>query len=232
MYFSLSIVWSMKTCINLHRKTLKTQKIFFGFSPSFFAMLWALVATMRRLLAIIGFFTPSLGLFNILNHWLAEQYPYTIRRHPLPIDKIQLFNMTEKILWSELDRSRYEVPDDPSTPSYSMYTGFTLQYYLVLFFIIMSFHCVAMALAKKFTSEEFKKGGKVYNRMIHVIENINFSFPYKDWDEGMFTIEEYRRRHENTEIEMLWTFAVNSVFSLVMLVPIWFTGEINYFLHL
>ena len=227
--FSLSIAWSLKTCILLHRKTLKTQKIFFGFSASFFSIVWSLVATLRRILAIIAFFTPALGLFSILKHWQAEQYPFTIRNkyHPLPIDRVQLFNQTETISWKDVDRSRYEIPVDPSLPPYALYTGFDLAHYFLLFFIIMIFHILSIALVKYFTSEAFREKGNSYRKIIHVIQNISLSFPYEDWDEGMFSIEEYCRRNRNTETEMLWTFAVNSLFSLTMMIPIWYTGKEN-----
>ena len=211
----------------LHRKTLKTQKTFFGFKSSISAILWGLVATLRRVLAIVGFFTPSLGLFNILYHWLAEQYTFSVRTkyHPLPTDNMQLFNQTESIRWFTYDRSRYEVPEDPSPPSYSAYTGFELKYYAFLFVILTIFHCLAMALVKYFTSEEFKTNGSTFNKLIHVIQNVNISFPYKDWDEGMFSIEEYRKRFRNTEREMFFSFLVNTAFSIVMIVPIWYTGK-------
>ena len=156
----------MKTSFLLHRKSLKTQKIFFGFTSSFFVIVWGLLATLRRLLSIIGFFTPSLGLFNTLNHWLAEQYLFTMRtqHHPLPIDQIQLFNMTQEIKWLEYDRATYEFPAEPAPPSYNRYTGFCLQYTLAVFLIIMAFQVIAIALVKHFTSEEFAKDGKTYNK--------------------------------------------------------------------
>ena len=156
----------MKTSFLLHRKSLKTQKIFFGFTSSFFVIVWGLLATLRRLLSIIGFFTPSLGLFNTLNHWLAEQYLFTMRtqHHPLPIDQIQLYNMTQEIKWLEYDRATYEFPAEPAPPSYNRYTGFCLQYTLAVFLLIMAFQVIAIALVKHFTSEEFAKDGKTYNK--------------------------------------------------------------------
>ena len=76
----LSISWSLRTSVMLHVKSIKTQKVFFGFKASFISGLWGLMSTLRRIVSIVGFFTPSLGLFSILNHWLAEQYTFPIRR--------------------------------------------------------------------------------------------------------------------------------------------------------
>ena len=212
----------------LHRKTLKTQKTFFGFKSSIAVILWGFVAIIKRIISIIGFFTPSLGLFNILYHHLAEQYPYTIRKkyHPLPIDDINIFNMTEKIRWSVLDRSRYELPEDPAPPSYRMYTGFDLKYTLAIFFLIMAFQCLSMFLVKYFTSKEFQQKGSMYNKLMHILQCLNISYPYVDWDDGNYSIEVFKQRFKSTEREMLWSCGVNSMFCLLMLIPIWYTGKI------
>ena len=170
----------------LHLKTLRTQKIFFGTKSSIAAIAWGLVGTLRRVLSIIAFFTPSLGLFSILNHWVAEQYPFTMRNkyHPLPIDRIQLFNVTEKMLWKEYDRATYEFPEDPALPSYRAYTGLDLKYSFAMFFVLMFFQSMSISLVKYFCSEEFKADDRLFNKIVHVFQCTNISFPYVDWDQG------------------------------------------------
>ena len=103
----LSIAWSLRTSISLHVKTIKKQKIIFGFTESFVVGFWAMMATLRRVLAIVIFFVPSLGLHNILFHWKSEQYFFEIKKkynliHPN--DEVHLFNITETFLWSESKR--------------------------------------------------------------------------------------------------------------------------------
>ena len=67
------------------------------------------------------------------------------------------------------------------------------------------------------------------NKIIHVIENLNFATPFCDWDEGDHTILEFRARFRSTCREMIVTFFINIVLTLVMIVPIWYTGEISFF---
>ena len=43
-------------------------------------LLWAVLATLRRMLALVLFFVPSLGLLDLLHHWQAEQRPFWVRR--------------------------------------------------------------------------------------------------------------------------------------------------------
>ena len=225
----LSIAWSLRTSISLHVKKIKKQKVYFGFTQTFFVGFWALVSTMRRVLSIVCFFVPSLGLQDILYHWLAEQYTFSIKKQYTMVhrkDQVHLFNMTETLLWSELDRWNYYGDlNEPTAPSYSLYTGLSLKWTFVTFFMLLTFQFTTMALVKLATSEEFKGEGKMFNQSLHVLQNLNFAFPFVDWDEQMVSGEEFRQRYSNTELEMACSFAVNIGFSMVMLMPIWFTGN-------
>ena len=230
----LSSAWSLKTSVMLHVKSVKIQKGFFGIKASIAVFMWGLMGSLRRILSIICFFVPSLGLFNILNHWQAEQYPFGIRSQYNLIhkkDEVYLYNLTEKVLWSELDRwNYYEDPQEPTPPSYSLYTGFTLKWTFAMFLVIMTFHALSMLLVKIFTSEEFKEDRNAYSKLLHVVENINCSLPYRDWDEDegkSNTKEEFTKRSKKTQCEMIVSQLVNIGFSMIMLIPLWFTGMNN-----
>ena len=85
-----------------------------------------------------------------------------------------------------------------------------------------------MMVVKLLTSQEFKEEGNTFNKLMHVVQNIHCSFPYKDWDEDegkSATKEEFRERFHNTETEMIWSQLLNIGVSIIMLVPLWFTGQ-------
>ena len=99
---------------------------------------------------------------------------------------------------------------------------------LMAFFILLSLHILMVALVKLCTSKEFRsRDGNSFQKMIHVISNINIPTPFRDWDVGDFSVEEHRRRHRRTETEreMGCLFIVNTVFSLALLGPLWYTGQ-------
>ena len=106
----LSVCLSLKASILRHVKLLSLEKGFFGFKAKSAAFLWGLVASVRRVMGIVIFFTPCLGLGDLLWHWHAEQFPFQVRldhakRLNITLDeKIQLYKMTEEVLWADLDR--------------------------------------------------------------------------------------------------------------------------------
>ena len=107
-----SVLWSLKTGILLNAKLLSMEKRFFGFKAKCITYLWGLVASVRRVLGIVAFFSPCLGLMNLLWHFHGEQYPFSARVKqvmrsgvtPSPDEKIELYSMRKEVLWSDLDR--------------------------------------------------------------------------------------------------------------------------------
>ena len=93
--------------------------------------------------------------------------------------------------------------------------------------VLLAVHLLVLVLAKLLTSQEFKSRGDYTNKFLHIIENSNYATPYVDWDEGEFSTEEYRRRFRATVKEMAVTLTINAFSSVVMLVPLWYTGDLN-----
>ena len=75
---TLSVIWSMKTCVNLHLKAI-VHKGVFGMTSKLMVWTWGLFGTLRRVLSMVIYFVPFLGLNNVLYHWTAEQIPFLIR---------------------------------------------------------------------------------------------------------------------------------------------------------
>ena len=74
---ALSIVLSIKTIYSITMKSIKILKTFLPFMTKFFLMLWIMVSSTARVMSLVFFFIPSLGLFSILGHWKLEQTPYS-----------------------------------------------------------------------------------------------------------------------------------------------------------
>ena len=223
----LSSAWTFKTCFTLQLKTIITEKQFVPMTSKCFILLYGIFSSLRRILSIICFFTPSLGLFSILYHFKAEQKPFGIWKKfgKTQEDKIALHGLEHFIPWKKLDRWDYSLGAQGTPPHYSLYTGTSLRTTFYLFFILSGLQLLLTLLVKIYTSRHFYKRGQFLNKFLHLLLSLNFASPFEDWDQGNSSVKEYKERHKQTNNEMLWSLAVNAVFSLLMLVPIWYTGE-------
>ena len=41
-------------------------------------LVWTVFSVTKRLLVLVMYFTPSLGLFSLLHHWQAESLPFAV----------------------------------------------------------------------------------------------------------------------------------------------------------
>ena len=231
----LSIVWSLKTCVLSHLSAISSEKRFLGLKSKVVILLCAICSTCRRILGLILFFTPAFGLFDILNHWKAEKIPFRVRLNHAkqfginPQDRIKLRGLEDAILWTELDRWDYSNVDIPKPPEYNIYTGLTLGETFGLFIALSFVQFMVLGMVKFFTSEKFRdQKEKNYNKMIHLLECLNLSFPYQDWDRENSTVLEFRRKHKEVAMEMLYNLLANFIFSFCKLVPLWYTGIQKY----
>ena len=90
---------------------------------------------------------------------------------------------------------------------------------------LLTLHSLAIVVTKLFTSEEFRKGGIRFQKMIHIVTCTNIPTMFRDWDHQDVSVEEHRKRYKKTEIEMGCLLLVNTVFSLMYLGPLWYTGQ-------
>ena len=98
---------------------------------------------------------------------------------------------------------------------------------LVAFASIFLLQSLAIVGVKLLTSEPFRAAGSLFEKLIHVITCSNVPTMYRDWDHEDVSVEEHRRRYKRTETEMGCLLLVNTVFSLVLLGPLWYTGPYN-----
>ena len=233
----LFTLWSFKTCILLQRSTIKTEKFYFPVSSQLVILIWSTVAAGRRIMAIVLYFLPSLGLFSILIHWKTEQLPFYIREQALrsnlikPNNIIILNKMTKDVKWTSIDRWEYNSSDYDKShpPPYSVYMGLSLGHTFIAFLILMVLQLIGITVVKIITAKKTKKE-TWYNFMVHILENINIPFPYKDWDTDNLTVAEFKERLKKVNMEMAWTYFVNFIFNIVMFFPFWWTGVNIFFL--
>ena len=224
---AVSVLWSMFSTIKTHTNLIVLEKGFCSTRSQLVVLAWAFFATLRRILSLITLFIPSMGLFSLLHHWKWEQVPFKLR-HKIaqkigPEDKIRLFGLNETILWSQLDRWNY-MGEFPSPPKYNIYTLLTLQETFIALICLSFFQFIAIFIVKRCISTDFKDEEHTTNKVLHTLENLNFASPYKDWDNGDYSVLQFRKRARAVRKEMIWTQAINFLATILMMVPIWYTG--------
>ena len=142
-------------------------------------------------------------------------------------DIIALNNMNRNVSWTSVDRWDYSDHNKPQPPPYSLYTGLSLGHTFIAFLILMVLHFIAITFVKIITAKKTDKESW-FNFMVHIIENMNIPFPYKDWDTENLTVAEFKQRLREVNIEMAWTYVVNFIFNILMFCPFWWTGKIAF----
>ena len=227
-FFILSTSWSLLSCVRMHTTLISLEKGFCKFSSQFFIFLWGTFAILRRVLSLVAFFIPSLGLFSLLHHWEWDQVPFRLRlalSHSISRnDQIKILGLNETLFWSDLDRWDYSDPNNPTAPLYSTYTLLSLKHTFFAGAGLLVVHILAILIVKLLTSPEFRRKGNLTNKLVHILENVHYGSPFSDWDEGDHNIHEYEVRFGRTVLEMIATFTVNIIVTAMMMIPMWYTG--------
>ena len=222
---AFSVSWSLFSTIKTHTNVVILEKGFCPTTSKLVILAWATFATLRRILSLVTLFIPSMGLCNILHHWKWEQVPFQSAKSIIsPEDKISLFGLNETVLWSELDRWDY-TSETPSPPNYSTYTLLTLQQTFIILIVLSFIQFMAIFILKRHISKDFRQEEHKTNLILHTLENLNFASPFKDWDDGDHPKEQLRERAITVRSEMIWTQAINFLATILMVVPLWYTGE-------
>ena len=112
----------------------------------------------------------------------------------------------------------------PVPPDYSIYTLLTFEETIIAGLLLFIIHFVFIMALKILTSSELRKKRHFVFKIIHGMENHNYATPYSDWDEGVFSIKEFRARFRASRREMAATFCLNIIFTAAMIMPLSYTG--------
>ena len=224
---AVSVTWSLLSTIKTQTKLTILDKGFCPTTSKLVVLAWASFATLRRILSLVTMFIPSMGLFSLLHHWKWEQVPFKIAEEVSPGDRISLFRLNETLFWSQLQRWTDGIP-----PKYNEYTLLTLQETFIALIVLSIAQFIAIFIAKVCSSKVFREEEHKTNKFIHTLETINIPSPYRDWDDGDYSIQQFRERAGAVRREMIWTQAINFMATILMTVPLWYTGIIQKYTYL
>ena len=243
-YFSM--VYSFISCVRSHLVVLSADREYFPLSSKSIAGLYAMMAITKRILAIIMFFAPALGLFDLLYHWQAEQtkwHPALLKYFVDSNETIQ-FGQSPPLNWQLIDRWKKNKTETPllkdesglykltnpnyhiSPPNYNLYTIFTLEDIFYIFCVIFCLHVVIIILVKWKWSHAFRNMN-ILDVIVHGIENTNIPFNVQEWESiNSNDVESYTIVMKSNLKEGIALIVINCVFSCVQLFPLSILGKI------
>ena len=222
-----SITWSFISNALSHLKGLSVNREHFPLVSKCLAGFFALITTTKRVFVMVLFFTPPLGLLNVLRHWQAEKYRWHIklRRNFVYNNTIQ-FGNSDPMLWSSLYRWDYSTS---TPPSYELYSVFSLKNYLISFLGLFVLQLIIITLVKwkfSFAFNEFN----ILDHFIHAIENIMIPYNVKEWsDVKSGNREDHKIRMVKNRKEGIILILISAVFNCLHLVPLIILGMFLYY---
>ena len=182
--------------------------------------------------SVILYFTPCLGLFNILRHLQGEMYPFGTynglkqSNDSFLFDKeLFQFSNAPPIPWSKLTRWNYSEPSEPSPPPLTLYTYFTISQYFWFFICIWTLHIFLTISSKKWMNPEIYQKLTFVDILIHAIGNLSIPYPMEDWDEKGGSVVAHRLRMKMVFKEVRFTIILNFIMNFILLLPLTILGN-------
>lgn len=214
----LSVSWSLKTGVMSFLKIHAEQKSGMQSGVAKVVLgLRALLFSVTRIVCVVAFFGPFLGLLDCQAHWKAEEIELNgdLRKN-LESSTSYWDRETVDLMYREQDLTNY--------------TLVTTQQGLFIFIGLILLHGVAILILKIKVSNHFKEVGWL-NKIGHLVESLHVPDVYKDFDvelkggEEEGTPEDYKVAYNCVLKETLWMTSLQMVSNLLLLVPLLVTGE-------
>ena len=212
------------------------------------AAFYTTIAITIRILTIVLFFTPSLGLFDLLRHWQAEQTKWhpDLIQHFVDTDGNIQFGNSSPIPWDLIDRWTKNISEAPAAlqieseynyvsvanknyylepPHYSLYTGLTLKETFYMFMGSSLIHIIIIFIIKWKFSFAFK--GINLEMLIHALENTNIAYNIKEWDSDKGSAAEHKTRMISNRNEGLALILASTIFNIFNLLPLLALGMLK-----
>jgi len=217
----MSVCWSLKTGVVSFLKIHSEQKAgMLSGAAKVVLGLRALLFSVTRIVCVVAFFGPFLGLGDCMAHWHAEG----IRLDPELLDNLLENLNSSSSYWDNQTVSLMYREQD-----YTNYTLVTLQAAFFIFLGVIFLHGIAIFILKMNVSTHFKSTGWL-NKVGHVVESLHVPDVYKDFDVDLNpdwdrTPYDYRMSFDSVLKETMWMSSLQAVSNLLLLVPLLVTAS-------
>jgi hypothetical protein len=177
---------------------------FLTITGNFLISILVLLAIVTRFGAILLFFGPSLGLFDLLGHWKKGNLPATTDE--------QIYDIMDNGTVILLPQAWVEIK------SYTELTNWSLEIYFKVFIVMVAIHFIGIACIKSIVYG-FRSWST--NRALHCVTQIMSPSTFQDWDDEILNYEDVQRNWKRTSTEMKLLLAWFLFEHIVMCFPLW-----------
>ena len=148
----ISAAWSMFSVISGSVQQKIVQKNHsMPFKGILLQFCYSTLAMFCRISAIVFFFAPAMGLFNLLMHWNVGKLPFKINYY----DVTENGTLTE-VVWKQINH-------------YEELTTFRLDIFYISFLLLIPIHFLTVAAIKLKFSREFKSRKDYRKKIFHIL---------------------------------------------------------------
>jgi len=217
--FILSVCWSFKTGVLSFLKIHSEQKHGMLSSAAKGVLgLRALLFSVTRIICVVAFVGPFLGLMDCQAHWKDEEVELNGDHRKNLVSSTSYWDReTVDLIYRKQDITNY--------------TLVTLQQAFFIFIGLFLLHGVAIFTLKMNVSNHFKDASWL-TKIGHVVEAFHVPDVYKDFDidlnreeEEMRTQEEHRTAYNSALKETLWMTLLQMFSNHLLLVPLLITAS-------
>lgn len=218
LLLTASIILSFKSCISSHWRALTAAREHFPFKSRLVSSIYCFFGCLTKVTVIIMYFAGPLGLFNLLRHLQAEQYPW----HE---NVLSLVNKDGTMVLGNNDPFDWKLVDS-NVNDYTSYVGFSLRYYLLTFFIGTGIQMLVIFIAKSVVSKVFWNAFNFLEKWIHCLENTNVVHNAKEWDDAKGNAKEHMMRMQSNWLEGSIIIIINGIANFAFLFSPLYLGKL------
>ena len=226
--FWLASVWNMIAFVICNMHFIGRCREYYPWKSKALMSIYVIINLLTRVFASTMFFTPALGLFNLLRHLQAEQLPgtnfiaYTKNGETRSLYKYFSQNGTS---WDSVYRFT-DYAHHPQ-PSYILYTLEPMKVYFYVFVLLIFLHLISIFIFKYIWIRNCFKETKgndftigIMNIAIHALENTILPLPFEEWETKKFgDCQDHIKRQKKNEKETITVILINLLFNLIYLFP-------------
>ena len=239
-YFIFSVIWSFKSCANTSLLIKTETKSFLPLLAKMLLYLRYIILYPIRIGVNVTFFSTSLGLLGVLNHYRAEISKALDPEIWCYINGTtsQLFqywdstkDQNESVKVSDIFRSTYncsdlENPQFLKIPPPKLYSVINFGLACGLFLGFHVIYGLILAWIKNWMNNDFKMS-PMGEKIQHILMTLHCPEAYGDWDSDHdLDVADHLKKWKSILRESLVMILMQCLSNLILLVPLFVTGKL------